>query len=63
MIVGAQKTSVRVYKDNCEVYVRQNSKSVWTADGEYQGNSIEAEGSSKSNALSNWKRFAERSDD
>ena len=63
MMVGAKKTSVRVYDNRCEVYVQQKSKSVWIADGEYQGKSIAAQGSSQADALTKWRRYAERSDD
>lgn len=42
----------------CVVTVRQKSKSLWTAQADYMGDSISAEGRSEEAALSRWQQLA-----
>lgn len=50
--------TVQVWGTPQTLSVRQKSKSVWIAVGEYHGERLEAKGSSASSAANNWREAA-----
>ncbi len=53
------ETAVNVWGKPVEVSVYQKSKSVWIAVGTYMGGHLEVKGSSRTSALSHWRKAAE----
>jgi hypothetical protein len=53
----AYKFGVEVFGKRHEITVRQKSKSVWIASGNYGGQSMQAEGASASSARDHWQEI------
>jgi hypothetical protein len=51
-------TTVTVWNEKYEITVYQQSKSVWIAVGDYEGQEIRVKGRSKSSAASLWQETA-----
>jgi hypothetical protein len=49
---------MEVWGKDCEIRVRQKSKSVWVAHGEYMGEQFSSTGSSARSAASHWRDAA-----
>jgi hypothetical protein len=52
------KHTVNVWDEPHEIAVRQKSKSVWIAVGEYMGKRLEVKGRTESQAANNWREAA-----
>jgi hypothetical protein len=52
------KHTVQVWNHSYEVSVYQKSKTVWIAIGDYEGQQIEGEGRSETQALGSWRESA-----
>jgi hypothetical protein len=50
--------TVTVWGENYEITVYQQSKSVWIAVGNFEGQEIRVEGRSQSSAASHWQETA-----
>lgn len=52
------KQTVKVWDQPYEISVRQKSKTVWIAVGEYRGERIESKGRTASQAATSWRETA-----
>lgn len=52
------KLTVEVWGRPYEISVRQKSKSVWVATGDYQGHYVEVKGRTESQAIAGWREAA-----
>lgn len=55
--------NVRVFEHDVEVTTTQTSKTVFEADGNYNGASISAKASSRAAAIDQWRHNAEKTED
>ena len=52
-----------VLEERCEVTVLQTSNTVFVAQGDYKGRSIEGKGGTRGGAMTRWRDLAERLED
>lgn len=49
--------------ERCEITVFQSSRTVFIAQGDFRGHSIEGRGGTRAGALGRWRHLAQRSQD
>lgn len=61
--MNSQIRSIKVWERDYEVIVSQNSRSVWIAVGDYEGQEIRATGRTPAQAAASWRVIAQRRGD